>query len=115
MNYAVIQTGGKQYKVTSGSEILIDKKSITQGAEIIFPEVLLFRDEDNVLIGNPFVAKIKVIGKVMDHIRGEKIEIMKFKAKVRYRRKIGFRPDFTKVKIEKIVREKSLDTREKKK
>ena len=102
MTYAVIQTGGKQYKVSVGDEILIDRLNIEKGKEYSFPEVLLIRSDNKTVIGNPYVTGGKVAGKVLDHIKGDKIRVAKFKAKVRYRRVIGFRPFYSRVLIEKI-------------
>lgn len=103
MEYAVISSGGKQYKVSVGQEILVDKLSLEKGKNFVFPYVLLVRNDENILIGNPYVAQAKVAGKVVDEIKGDKITVSKFKAKVRYRRKIGFRPLYTKVRIESIL------------
>lgn len=102
MKYAVIKTGGKQYKVHEGEEILVDKLKITAGSKYIFPEVLFVRDEDKIHIGNPHVAKAGVTGKVMGDVKGKKITVTKFKAKVHYRKRMGFRPQYSKVLIEAI-------------
>lgn len=118
--YAVIESGGKQYKVSEGDEILVDKLSVAKGKEHIFPNVLMLRNEDNVYLGTPYLAGSEVIGKIVDEIKGKKIAIEKFKAKVHYRRKIGFRAKLSRVIIEKIKYEKSkptapkIDSREKK-
>lgn len=102
MDYAIIRTGGKQYKVSEKETILIDKLVSSKGEKVVFPEVLLIRRDDSILIGDPLVKNGEVVGKVVEELRGEKITIAKFKAKVRYRRKIGFRSHLTKVLIEKI-------------
>lgn len=102
MNYVVIKTGGKQYKTGLGKEILVDKLNTLKGEKCTFPEVLLFRTDDEIVVGNPYVADVRVTGRVVDVIKGEKITISKFKAKVHYRRKMGFRPMYSKVRIESI-------------
>lgn len=102
MKYAVIKSGGKQYKVSEGEEILLDKLLLQKGDNYIFPEVVLIRDGEKITIGNPYVAEGKVSGKVLDQIKGDKVTIAKFKAKVHFRRKLGFRPLYTKIMIEKI-------------
>lgn len=102
MKYAVVKSGGKQYKVSEGEEILVDKLSLQKGDNYFFPEVVLIRDSEKIMVGNPYVSAGKVSGKVLDQIKGEKVTIAKFKAKVRYRRKSGFRPLYTKIIVEKI-------------
>lgn len=102
MKYAVIVLSGKQYKIHENEEILVDKLSAKSGDRVTFDEVLLFRAEDKVLIGNPYITSASIVGKVLGEEKGEKINIIKFKAKAHYRRKIGFRPKYTKILIEKI-------------
>lgn len=102
MIYAVVKSGGKQYQISIGQELLVDKLKVAKGESYIFPEVLMIRNDETVHIGNPYVSNAKVTGKVLDVMKGEKITISKFKAKVHYRRKMGFRPIYSKVKIEAI-------------
>lgn len=98
MKYAVIKYQGHQYKVAEGQEILIDK--LLDKSE---PEVLLFVDEGKTKIGKPVLKDVKVKVKILSELeKGEKIDIYKFKAKSRYRRHTGFRPQYTKLLIEKI-------------
>lgn len=113
MTYAVIQTGGKQYQISVGDEILFDKIDIEKGKQISFTEVLLIRTDNKIVIGNPHVAGGKVTGKVLDHLKGEKIKVAKFKAKVRFRRTTGFRPYYTKILIEKIELSEEKSSRKK--
>jgi len=101
MKYAVIATGGKQLKVSIGEEILVDRLAAT-GKTYNFDKVLLIRDEDDIIVGSPYIADAFVTAKVLGEIKGDKITISKFKAKVHYRRKMGFRPLYSKVKIEAI-------------
>lgn len=102
MKYAVVVSGGKQYIVNEGEEFLVDKLDVVKDAKYTFPQVLLVRDEEKLLIGTPYVDEAEVSGKVLDIVKGDKITISKFKAKVHYRRKMGFRPVLTKIKIESI-------------
>ncbi len=101
MNYAVIKTGGKQYKVAEGDVIEIDRISGKDG-KVSFEEVLLLVTGGKVKVGKPFVAGEKVEGKILEDIRGEKVRVSKFKSKVRYRRTTGFRAALTRVQIGKI-------------
>ena len=102
MNYAVIKTGGKQYKVSVGDIIEIDKISVKDDGKVIFEDVLLLATDSGVKIGQPTIAGEKVEGKLLEHLKGDKIRVSKFKSKVRYRRVTGFRASLTKVQIEKI-------------
>ena len=98
MQYAVIRLKGKQYKVSVGDEILIDH---TQGD--ISPEVLMVVDGDKLSMGKPLLEKAKVGLKVLENeVKGKKLHVTTFKAKARYRRKKGFRPLLTKVKVTSI-------------
>ena len=101
---AVIKTGGKQYKVREGETLTIEKVIQAPG-EALGLEVLLVGDEDgkNTRLGTPTVAGAKVEGRVIEHGKGEKVSIFKFKPKVRYRRHTGHRQLYSKVKIEKIT------------
>ena len=100
---AVIKTGGKQYKVKEGQIIKVEKLPVEQGKEVVFDDVFLVADGDKVQVGTPIVSGVKVVGKVVEHARDKKIMVIKYKAKVRYRRKVGHRQHFTKVQIEKIA------------
>lgn len=102
MKYAVITTGGKQFKVSIGEEILVDKLAAAVGKTYNFDKVLLIRNEDDIILGSPYIADAVVVAKVLEDLKGDKITILKFKAKVHYRRKMGFRPLYSKVKIEDI-------------
>jgi len=102
MRFAIIQTGGKQYKVTEGQVLTIEKIDKKVGSEIHFDKVLLYYDGKKTEVGKPYLKGKKVTAKVLEQGKGKKIYIIKFKSKVRYRRKRGHRQLFTKVKIEKI-------------
>jgi large subunit ribosomal protein L21 len=101
MNYAVIRTGGKQYKVSEGDVIEIDRLADKNG-KISFEEVLLLVNDGKVKLGKPTISGEKVEAKLVENIRGEKLRVSKYKAKVRYRRTTGFRAELSKVQIEKI-------------
>lgn len=100
--YAIIKTGGKQYKVSEGDEIIIEKLEVEEGGSVTFEEVLTVVDGDNVKIGQPLVKGAKVTGSVVKNGKGPKIRIFKYKHKTNYHRRQGHRQPFTKVKIEKI-------------
>ena len=100
--YAVIQTGGKQYKVSPGDVIYIEKLAAAEGDEVTF-DVLMVSKDDDVQFGAPLVEGVQATGKVLDHGRGKKIIVYKFKAKKNYRRKQGHRQPFTKVEITAIA------------
>ncbi len=99
--FAIIQTGGKQYKVQEGKKIRIEKLEGVEGSPVAFQEVLFTADEDgkNVAIGTPHVEGAAVKGTITKQGRLKKITVIKFKRKVRYRRKLGHRQHFTEVAI----------------
>ncbi len=101
--YAVIKTGGKQYKVEEGQTLEIEKLA-TEPGESIELDVLLVADEEagTAKVGMPTVSGASVSAKVVEHGRGEKVRVIKYKPKSRYRRVAGHRQPFTKVLIEKI-------------
>ena len=99
MKYSVIKVQGKQYKVAQGEEILVDKLQTRQ----VEPEILLTVNEGKVSVGKPTVATAKITIKVLADEAGKKIDVVKYKAKSRYRKKIGFRPHYTRLLIEKIA------------
>ncbi len=101
--YAIIETCGKQYKVSEGSIVLFEKLDVKEGEKITFDKVLLVSDDKDVKVGSPIVENAKVEGTVMAHGKHKKIIVFKYKAKKNYRRKQGHRQPFTKVKIEKIT------------
>jgi len=113
MGLAVIKTGGKQYIVSPGQKIKIEKvdphylkKGLgadkKESQEIVFDEVLLLQKGDKLEIGNPLVEGAKVIGKVIRHGKGKKVIVFKFKPTTRYKVKKGHRQPFTEVEITKI-------------
>ena len=99
---AVIKTGGKQYIVTPGQKIKIEKLDKKEGSEVIFGEVLLLEKGKKVEIGEPLAKGAKVVGKILAHGKGKKVIIFKYKPKKRYKKKTGHRQSFTEVEILKI-------------
>lgn len=99
--YAIIATGGKQYRVSEGDVIYIEKIDAQVDSTVFF-DVLLMGNDGDVKIGTPVVEGVKVEGKVVGQIRGEKIVVYKYKSKKNYRRKQGHRQPYTKVEITKI-------------
>jgi large subunit ribosomal protein L21 len=102
MNYAVIKTGGKQYKVSEGDVIEVDRLLTDKDSKVIFDEVLLKVTDKGIKLGNPLINGEKVEAKLLEQIKGDKIRVSKFKSKVRYRRVTGFRASLSKVLVEKI-------------
>ncbi len=100
--YAIIVTGGKQYKVQEGDVIYIEKLEVEAESEVKFTNVLAVADGDNFTVGSPMVEGAVVTGKVIKNGKGKKINVIKFKAKKNYRRTQGHRQPYTKVQIEKI-------------
>jgi len=99
---AVIKTGGKQYLVSPGDKIKVEKLDVKEGKEIIFSEVLLLEKNKKLEIGNPTVKGASVVAKVLAQGKGKKLIIFKYKPKKRYKRKIGHRQRFTEVEIKSI-------------
>jgi len=99
---AVIKTGGKQYLVSPGQKIKIEKIDKKEGSEIIFKEVLLLEKDRKIEIGSPLIKGVKVIGKIIKHGKGKKIIVFKYKSKTRYKVKKGHRQPFTEIAILKI-------------
>ncbi|MBS4537165.1 50S ribosomal protein L21 [Clostridium sp. D2Q-11] len=100
--YAVIETGGKQYRVQEGDTLFVEKVAGNEGDNIKFDKVLLVSNDGDVKVGKPFVEDVTVDASIVEHGKGKKIIVFKFKAKKDYRRKQGHRQPYTKVKIEKI-------------
>ena len=100
---AIIKTGGKQYKVTENQILKIEKLPLEEGKEVSFDEVFLVADGKDVKVGTPIVDKAKVTGTVIEQGRSKKVKVIKYKAQIRYKRNVGHRQAFTKVKIEKIT------------
>ncbi len=101
--YAVIETGGKQYRVAEGDEIIIEKlNGVKAGDPIEFDKVLLISDNGSAKIGAPYVEGAKVLAQAREIFKGEKIIVYKYKRKTRYRRKRGHRQPYLKALIKEI-------------
>lgn len=102
--YAVIQTGGKQYRVEPGKTVVVEKLEGDKGAPVVFDQVLLVSSGDggNVNIGTPIVAGAKVTGEIVEQGRGDKLVVFKFRRRKNYVRRNGHRQDYTAVKIAAI-------------
>ena len=101
--YAIIETGGKQYKVAEGQTIDVDRLGVAEGSAIEVSRVLLIADGDNVTVGKPAIDGARVLATARQNGRGDKIIVFKYKSKVRYRRKNGHRQFFTSLSIDKIL------------
>lgn len=103
MTFAIIKTGGKQYKVSEGDVLNIEKLSDAQkGDKVTFEEVLLVDRDGDVKIGTPTVSGAKVAAEVVDEGKGKKVSVIHYKAKVRHKKISGHRQPYAKVKIESI-------------
>lgn len=100
--YAIIETCGKQYKVSEGDVVFFEKLEAEEGKKVKFDNVILVSDGKKVEVGTPYVKGAKVEGKVIAHGKAKKIIVFKYKAKKNYRRKQGHRQPFTKVEITSI-------------
>jgi large subunit ribosomal protein L21 len=102
--FVVIKTGGKQYKVKEGSVLEVEKIAGNPGDKVEFNQILLAADEEgkDVKIGKPYLEGAKVSAEILEQGKGEKVNVIKYKPKVRYRRKVGHRQMYTKVKIKGI-------------
>jgi large subunit ribosomal protein L21 len=102
MNFAVIETGGKQYKVSPGRKLKIEKIEGELGANLNFDKVLLLAENENVKIGAPYIEGAKVEAKILKQGREKKKIVFKYHSKTRYRKKKGHRQPFTEVQITDI-------------
>lgn len=100
--YAVIEAGGKQYRVCEGDMLRIEKLNAPVGTTVELEKVLLVERDGETRIGRPLVAGAKVAVKVLEHDKAKKIVVLKYKAKKNYRRKYGHRQPYTRVLVEKI-------------
>ena len=97
--YAVIETGGKQYRVSEGQTVYVEKLDVEPGATIDLDKVLMVSDGSSVNIGTPYVSGGKVSATVEKHGRGDKVRIIKFRRRKHYRKQMGHRQYFTALKI----------------
>ncbi len=101
--FAIIETGGKQYRVAEGQIIEVEKLSAPVGETVTLDRVLMVTDESQTRVGRPLVEGVQVQAKVLDQDRRRKIIVFKYKPKIRYRRKTGHRQSVTRLKIERIL------------
>lgn len=109
MNYAVIQSGGKQYIIRPNESFTTDKIEGKPGDKIDLNEVLLIADGETIKIGAPFLSNVKVEAKIVDHKLGAKVRAAKYKSKSRYRKVKGFRASLTEIMVESIKESKKGD------
>ncbi|MBI4696291.1 MAG: 50S ribosomal protein L21 [Gammaproteobacteria bacterium] len=102
--HAIIKTGGKQYRVTAGEKLRVETLPGNPGDVIEFSEVLLISAPEGTEVGRPLLAGAKVTATVLEHGRGDKIRIVKFKRRKHHRKQMGHRQNFTKVEINQIVK-----------
>jgi large subunit ribosomal protein L21 len=103
MKYAIVQSGGKQYRAVEGSILDVDRLTVEPAKSFQFEEVLMVADDDKIHVGSPTVAGAKVKATVLEHIRGPKVRVFHYKNKMRYRKTQGHRQEYTRVRVEKIV------------
>ena len=101
--FAIIETGGKQYKVNEGDVIFVEKLEVSEGDKITFDRVLVVSDESEIKVGAPVVEGATVTANVVKNGKGKKLYVMTYKPKKNEKRKMGHRQPYTKVQIEKIA------------
>jgi large subunit ribosomal protein L21 len=102
--YAIVETGGKQYKVAPKQTIEVERLNIPEGETVKLDKVLFISDNDNTLIGNPTIKGANVIATSLGEVKGNKIIVFKYKPKIRYRKKTGHRQIYTRLSINEIVK-----------
>ncbi|MBN1666282.1 MAG: 50S ribosomal protein L21 [Anaerolineales bacterium] len=101
--YAIVESGGKQYKAVPGATIEVDRLKLEAGDQVELDQVLLVANEDEIQVGTPIVAGAIVKATVLEHIKGPKIIVFKYKPKERYRRKKGHRQQYTRLQVDEIA------------
>ena len=100
--YAIVRSGGKQYRVQQGATIDVERLPAPEGGRVELADVLLLDEDGRVTVGTPTVPGVKVVAEVVSHGRGPKLIVFKYKAKTRYRKKTGHRQAFTRLTIQRI-------------
>jgi large subunit ribosomal protein L21 len=103
MAYAIIRSGGKQYRVAPGDIIAVEKLNAASGDQVVFDEVVLQADCDNITVGNPVIAGAQVTGELIEQFKDKKVIAFKYKRRKGYHRTVGHRRRLTRVKINSIV------------
>ena len=101
--YAIVETGGKQYKVAPQQTIKVERLDVAEGSKVELDKVLFIGDNGDSLIGNPIIKDAKVIATSLGETKGDKVIVFKYKSKVRYRKKTGHRQTYTTLAINEIV------------
>jgi large subunit ribosomal protein L21 len=101
--YAIIESGGKQYRVEPGAVLALERLPGEKGSRVELDRVLLVSNDGNLTVGHPTVSGARVVSEILAQIRGEKIDVFKFKKRKKYRRKTGHRQELTRVRIAEIV------------
>ena len=102
--YAIVEAGGKQYRVAPKQTIQVDRLDIPAGKMVELDRVLFISDGQNTLVGSPTIEGAKVTASSMGEVKGDKLIVFKYKNKTRYRKKTGHRPIYTRLSIEEVVR-----------
>ena len=110
MKYAIIESGGKQYKAVEGGTIEVDRLPVETGQDVNLESVLLMVEEEQVTVGMPTVKGISVKAKVLEHFKGEKVVFFRYRPKKRIRVKAGHRQQYTRLQIEQVGNTKSTKT-----
>ena len=105
--YAIVEAGGKQYKVAVGDTIDVEKLESQPGDKVELDRVLMIEDGDSTKLGQPLVGGAKVVATVVGPVKGPKIRIFKYRPKLRYRRTLGHRQGYTRLSIDKILKGRS--------
>lgn len=100
---AIIETGGKQYRVNEGDIIYVEKMNVEEGTDIKFDTVIAVFEDEKVKLGAPYVKGVDVTGKVLKNGKNKKVVIFKYKAKKNYRKKAGHRQPYTKIQINTVA------------
>ncbi len=97
--YAVIKTGGKQYRVSQGDKLKVESLDAEQGADVTLSDVLMIGNGDDVTIGSPLISNASVTARVVEHGRGKKVKIIKFRRRKHHRKQMGHRQNYTELEI----------------
>ncbi len=100
--YAIIETGGKQYKVTEGQTLDVELLHLPEGQSIELDRVLAVGDEGKLTVGNPYIEGSKVVADVQEEVKGKKLIVFKYKRKTRYQKKTGHRQHYTRIQVKSI-------------